>query len=229
MYRLPAANMDYAMTYFRPENKIPGRIFGGFTQSLGNARGSSLELFSYLPYTRLSLGARLPEGWSLQGCSVSDLWELNQFYTHNGGGLLLEALNLGQGLEDGRSLEEDYVLSGFFRKLDSFSLSYRGKLNAVLVAEKSDLGLNLSELLNGIKVLVTQPENLPWNVLSLAISQLTNDYQMDRVPVLFYPFKYVQIEGIPYEKQYHLWILNVQYANKYMEYMQKKYRISYER
>ena len=228
MYRLPAANMDYAMTYYRPENKIPDRIFGGFTQSLDNARGSSLELFSYLPYTRLSLGARLPDGWVMQRCSAADLWELNRFYTHNGGGLLLEALNLGQELQEGGILEEDYARSGFIRKLDAFSLRCRGELNAVLIAEKSDLGLNLSELLNGIKVLVTKPEKLRWNVLSLAISQLTSDYEMDRVPILFYPLEYVQRENIPYEKQYQLWILNVQYAGKYMEYMQNKFRIRYK-
>ena len=187
-----------------------------------------MDLFSYLSYTRLSLGTRLPEGWSLKECSTSDLWELNQFYAHYSGGLLLGALNFDQEVSDDQSLEEIYSRLGFLRKLKAYSLVYRSKLNAVLIVEKSDMGLNLSELLNGIKVLVTEPDNLPWNVLSIAISQLTSDYPMDRVPVLFYPLEYVKIKNIPHEKQYCLWIMDVQYANEYMEYMQRKFRIKYD-
>ncbi len=228
IYRLPSANMQYAMTYFRPENKIPDRIFGGFTKVLENTRGSSLDLFSYLPYTRLSLGAKLPEGWSLKVCSTSDLWELNQFYSHYSGGLLLDALGLGQEVSGAQSLEEIYSRLGFLKKLKAYSLVHEDRLKAVLIAEKSDMGLNLSELLNGIKVLVTEPDKMPWNVLSIAISQLTSDYPMDRVPILFYPLEYVKIENVPYEKQYQLWIMDVRYANEYMEYMQTKFRIKYD-
>jgi hypothetical protein len=93
---------------------------------------------------------------------------------------------------------------------------------------QSDLGLNFSELLNGIKILVTNPQGLPWNVLSTAIGKLTAGYHMERVPILFYPFEYVQAEDIPYEKRYQLWTLNVRYGQEYMEFMQRKFKISYE-
>jgi hypothetical protein len=76
--------------------------------------------------------------------------------------------------------------------------------------------------------LVTNPEDLPWNVLSIAISQLAGIYHMDRVPILFYPFDYVTAKKIPYEKQYQLWVLNVQHGNEYLEYMKKKFGIRYE-
>ena len=228
IYRLPSAKMQYAMTYFQPENKIPDRIFGGFTKALENTKGSSLDLFSYLPHTRLSLGARLPEGWSLKACSDSDLWELNQFYGHYSGGLLLDALGLDQEISGDQSLEKTYARYGYLRKLNAYSLVNGSTLSAVLIAEKSDMGLNLSELLNGIKVLVTEPDKMPWRVLSIAISQLASDYPMDRIPILFYPHEYVKIEYIPYEKKYQLWIMDVRYANDYMEFMQRKFRIKYE-
>jgi hypothetical protein len=51
---------------------------------------------------------------------------------------------------------------------------------------------------------VTNPEDLAWNVLSIAISQLAGIYHMDRVPILSYPFDYVTAKKIPYEKQYQL-------------------------
>ena len=92
----------------------------------------------------------------------------------------------------------------------------------------SDLGLNFSELLNGITILVTNPEGLPWNLLSTAVGKLAAAYDMEKVPVLFYPFEYVQAEDIPYEKRYQLWALNVRHGQDYMEFMQRKFKISYE-
>jgi hypothetical protein len=227
MCRLPSAHMDYMMLYFRPDNKFPDAVFGGFARELNDPRGCSLDLFGYLPYTRLSLGTKLPESWSLSESSEIDLWEFSRFYRHKSGGLLLDALSIeakGQGTE---TLEQVYAQAGLFRNCKLYSLRHRGKMHALLIANKSSLGFNLSELLNGIKVMVTIPEGLPWSVLSVAISQLTSEYQLARVPILFYPMSYVESNGIPCEKSYQLWVLNVQYGNEYMDYMQKKFRITY--
>ncbi len=228
MYRLPSANIDYVMSYFRPENRFPNIVFGGFARALKNPLGCSMDIFSYLPYTRLSLGTQLPEGWSLRECSALDLWELKRFYSYYSGGLLLDALGLAHEDSSNKSLEELFSQFGFLRKWKAYSLKSQQELNAVLIVNQSDLGLNLSELLNGIKILVTNPESLPWNVLSTAIAQLTDIYHTDRIPILFYPFDYVKAKNIPYEKQYQVWVLNVQYGNEYMEYMQRKFRISYK-
>jgi hypothetical protein len=66
IHRLPSAKMGYVLSYFRPENSFPDRVFGDFARVLKNRRGCSVDLFSYLPYTSLSLGTKLPEGWSLR-------------------------------------------------------------------------------------------------------------------------------------------------------------------
>jgi hypothetical protein len=109
--------MDYVMSYFRPENKFPNTVFGGFAKDTKDPQGCSMDLFSYLPYTGLSLGAQLPEGWFLKECSTSDLWELNNFYSHHSGGLLLEALGLMKEEDSSEeSLEEIYNRLGFLRK-----------------------------------------------------------------------------------------------------------------
>ncbi|RLB20693.1 MAG: pilus assembly protein PilZ, partial [Deltaproteobacteria bacterium] len=228
MHRLPSAKTEYMVSYFRPENKFPDRVFGGFARDLENPRGCSMDLFYYLPYTSLSLGAKLPIRWSLQESSGRDLWELHRFYNHYSGGLLLDALDLEKKGPVKEPLEEIYKRLGFLRKWRTYSLSHNGELNAVLIVDQSDLGFNLSELLNGIKILVTNPEGLPWNILSVAIAQLTGVYRMKRVPILFYPVEYVQNKKVPYEKQYQAWVLDVRYGNEYMEYMQKKFRISYK-
>jgi len=228
MHRLPSACMDYTMSYFRPENKFPDRVFGGFAREHNNPRGCSLDLFGYLPYTSLSLGTKLPDGWTLSLSSDRDLWEFEHFYMSHSGGLLLDAMGLRHTDAGQNSLEEVYRNLGLTRTWQTHSLKSSGKLTALLIVNHSDFGLNLSELLNGIKVLVSNSKILPWSVLSTAISQLAGEYEMERVPVLFYPMSYVEENEIPYEKRYQMWILNVQHGNEYLEYMQKKFRISYK-
>jgi hypothetical protein len=229
MYRLPSAGIDYVMAYFRPENSFPDRVFGGFARELGNPSECSTDLFAYLPYTRLSVGARLPEEWALEPCSPYHLWELRRFYDRCSGGLLLDALGLQEDLEppSDQDLKDAYGSQGFLREWTLYSLTRKGELHAVLLADRSDLGFNLSELLNGIKILVTRPDALPWSVLSTAISLLVGAYRAEEIPVLFYPTDYVAERSIPHEKSYNLWVLNVQSGNEYLEYMQKRFRISY--
>ena len=229
MRRLPSAEIDYVMTYFQPDNKIPYRLFGGFTEFLKDPRGSSLELFSYLHYTRMPLSSEFPTGWSLSECSTRDLWELSRFYNQYCGGLLLDALNLKQDNSGGKFLEELYRRLGFLRKIKTYSLKHEGELNAVLIDDQSDPGLNLSELLNCVKVLVTNLEGLPWEILSTAIGKLTHTYPtMERIPVLLCPTNYLKAQNMLHEKQYQLWILNLKYGNQYMEFMQRKFRIGYK-
>jgi hypothetical protein len=228
MHRLPSACMDYTICYFRPENKFPDRVFGGFAREHKNPRGCSLDLFAYLPYTRLSLGTKLPEGWTLSQSSERDLWEFEHFYMSQSGGLLLDAMGMRHTGVRQNSLQKTYAEMGLTRSWQIYSLKSNEKLCALLVVNHSDLGFNLSELLNGIKVLVANSKALPWSVLSTAISQLAGEFEMERIPVLFYPMSYVEENEIPFEKHYQMWVLNVQHGNEYLEYMQKRFRISYK-
>ena len=228
MHRLPSVKMGYAMSYFRPESKFPDRVFGGFARELKNPKACSLDLFSYLPYTTLSLGTRLPEGWSLQECSGLDLWELSQFYNQHSEGLFLEILRTDGNDSNEEGIEKLYNKFGFTREWKTYSLTSHGRLNAVLIVDRSNLGLNLSELLNSIKIVVTNQDNLPWDILSIAIGQLAHIYDKSKVPVLIYPMDYVNARQIPYEKKYQLWILDVRYGDEYMEFMQRKFRVKFD-
>jgi hypothetical protein len=229
IYRLPSAKVDYVFSYFQPENRFPNIVFGGFTRTLKNPKGSSLDLFSYLIYPTLSLGSRLPEGWLLQECSSLDLWELNRFYNHHSGGLLLDILQLGHKNSSGESIENLYDRLGFMRRWKAYSLTHYGELNAVLIVDQSNLGLNLSDLLNSIKILITDSEGLPWEILSTAINQLTGVYQTERVPILIYPSDYLEAKNAPYEtKKYLLWIFGAHLIRQFTEFLRRKFRLSYE-
>ncbi|HJX35011.1 MAG TPA: hypothetical protein VJ373_07530, partial [Desulfatiglandales bacterium] len=144
------------------------------------------------------------------------------------GGLALDAMGLEQNDADEERLEDIYGRLGLLRRWQVYSLVYKEEQYAVMIVNQSDMGINLSELLNCIKVIVTKPEDLSKDVLSIAVSNLVGGYKTDRVPVMFYPFSYVVDNNIPYEKTYQLWVINVDYANEFMEYMSKRFRINYK-
>jgi len=219
LYRLPAVGMDYMMFYFRPENRFPDHFFGGFARHLNNPRACSLDLFSYFNYPTSDVCQALPAGWSLDPFISSDGGELDRFYRNASRGLLLDVLRLGKDREDSESLSQLYARHGFTRRCDSFSLKENGTLKAVLIANRSDPGLSMSDFLNGIKILVNDAAGLPWEVLSVAVSQLTDLYRIDKIPLLVYPSSYLEAKGVPFEKQYNLWIMDVYYGREYGEYM----------
>ena len=227
IYRMRSSKSDYVMTYYRPEKKVPDRVFGSFTKRMNNLDICSVDTFPYLPYTTLSLGFSLPKGWTLSESSKQDLRELNRYYSFNSGGLLINSMGLLNEDSGGESVEETYARLGFFRKILAYSLKNEGRLSAVFILDQSEPGLNLSDLLNCIRVFVIQTESVSWELLSIAISQMASEYRTDRVPVLFYPFEYVKTHNIPYERLYNLWILNTSYDDEFLEYMQRKFRIGY--
>jgi hypothetical protein len=226
--RLPSAKIDYVFSYFRPENKFPDRVFGDFARALENSNGSSLDLFSYLVYPTLSMGARLPRGWFLQKCSSHDLFELGRFYDNYSGGLLLEVLGLGGKNSSDESLEKLYSSLDLIRRWTPYSLIHYGKLHAVLIVNQSSLGINFSELLNSIKVLITNSEGLPWEILATAINQLTGVYERERVPILIYPSDYLKANDVPFEtKKYLLWIYDARLIKQFTEYLHRRFGMGY--
>ena len=224
--RLPSANMDYLIIYYRPGNKFMEKIFGGFAREMANPQHCSLDLFTYLTYPTGTMSGQLPQGWSLRECSTSDLWEFGKFYKHRSGGLFWHVLNPGDGKEDG-SLEKAYAGAGFIRRWKLFALARAGNLKAFIVAEESDAGINLSNLLNGFKIFV-KDTSIPPDVIFTAVEDIAKTYPLESVPLLIYPDDYALEECNKYEnKQYFLWILDVQYVDEYLEYEERKFRVRF--
>jgi hypothetical protein len=227
MYQLSSANMDYVICYFRPENKFPDRVFGGFARELNNQQACSLDLFSYLTLPVTSPEKPLPNGWLLKESAPSDLWELEQFYKNNSGGLLLNILRLTDSDPVNDSVEKVFERLGFLRKWCTYSLIYQDNLKAVFVVEQSDLAINMSDLLNCIKVLVTDPAGMPPELLSTVASKLGGVYNLDKVTLLIYPAQYAESAGFYCKKRYQLWITDMRYSNQFMDFVQGKFRMQY--
>jgi hypothetical protein len=217
--RLPSAGMDHVMTYYQPNNDIIDRIFGNFTRYLKDLRGSSLDIFSYLLYEKNTTSRELPAGWKLRECSIADLVKLREFYEFSSGGLLLSAL----GLEiPSDSIKKSFARAGFKREYSTYCLCHEDKQTAFFVVNQSDIKLNLSDLINGIKIIVSEPDNLFWEILSAAVNCLADLYPEKNIPLLIYPSRYLTSLNVPEEKQYALWILQLRRSSDdYLAYMNK--------
>lgn len=226
-YTLPAAKMDYVMCFFRPENKFPDRVFGGFARDLNNPQGCSLDLFAYLTVDAKAAAVPLPDEWLLKEVSFTEMWELENFYRRTSGGLFLDVLK--RPLDPGEeSLQDVSKRHGLTRKWSIYGLFHENRPVCVLIVNQSDFGVNLSEILNSITVMVIEQDLLVWEALLAAVSQLAVVYGMDKVPLLIYPDTYVESKDIPCDKRYSMWVIDMRYSNLFLEFVQRKFRMKYE-
>ena len=224
-YRFSSGGMDYVMAYYQPENEAMNMIFGGFVEYLGNRQGSSLDLFSYMLLQKISFNHELPVEWLLRECCADDFRILKNFYEGHSGGLLLDAFGLDSPITP---LRESFTKAGFKRNLQTFCLYLEDKLAAFFIVNKSDLGLNLSDLLNGITIFIVNDKRLKWDIILAAINKLSFYYKEGHIPLLIYPSNYLSGQGISADKNYQLWIVkNDPYVEQYAEYMASKFRMRY--
>lgn len=226
LYRYPAIGMDYMLFYFRPENRFPDLFFGGFARHLRNPRACSLDCFAYLSHRTGNSQKPFPEGWQLSDFSIHHLPELERFYRNASGGLMLDALPFGSRPKNEVPIEEIYRQEGFMRQCSIHSLTQGESLKAVFIVNHSDVGLNLSELLNGIKAIVVDAAGLSWDVMTCALSHLSSGYATETIPILIYPASYPHDQGVAVDKQYLLWILDSQYGQAYLDYMENKTQLT---
>lgn len=215
-------HMNYLFCFFRPENRFPQKVFGGAVRSINDLKGCSVDSFAYFHYPRQRREIlALPEPWSVVDTAPSDLLELKGFYEFESGGLMLQALDLEPELIDLGELAGEYERIGLIRERRLFSLKKDGRLKAVIAINKSDIGLNMSDLTNCVQVIVVDPSDLPREVLQLSLSFLTTDCPAEEITVLLYPYTYLPAQGLHPEKTYTLWVLNTQYSDPYFDHVQR--------
>jgi hypothetical protein len=223
-YRYPSAHIDYLMCYFREENRFPARIFGGVARDIGNPKGSSVDVLSYLHLPEKEGGDE--EGFQIFPARAEDLEEARKFYEEVSGGLMLDALDLVGDPESGenRELDDEYAAQGFRRERRVFCLSEGGGLKAVISLTLSDMGLNLSNLTNCAHVIVIDGPGLRPGVLVSALRMLLGRYGALDVPILVFPAAYAEGADLPREKEYTLWVLDNDHGDGYFRSLDKTFR-----
>jgi len=225
VHRLPSAHMNYLMCYYRPQHKVYDHIYTKFVKELKKPQASSFDLFSYVSIRTNEIQDELPSGWSITPASIPDAWEFERFYHNTSGGLFCNILELGKTLGPD-SVEEVYKKMGFIRSIKPYSLKYKENLEALLILEESDIAINLSELLNAIKIIIMN-NNVTKEILYASIKFLINsNNKRTYLPLMIYPSNWINKEGISYEKLYYLWILDMHYGNEFIDYLGRKFRLN---
>ena len=214
--------MDYMIFYYRPENKFPDFFFGGICEKFNNPQKCSIDLFAYLNLNLDSYNNSLPKGWEVSECSIVDLRDFRRWYKHKSGGLLVDSFFLDKKVEGEEPIENTYERLGLHRSCSSYVIKYDGSNKAYIVVDKSDRGINLSDLLNTMKIFIKDTENLPWEILSQLIINIGGVYDSKVIPILVYPDYYVDNMNVKYDKKYCLWILDTQYGDDYPELLKHK-------
>jgi len=224
-YKLYSAHLDLILCYFRPENKFPMAVFGGAARRMKDPKAISLDTCACFHCREtFSNDLDVPEPWELNRTHPEDLMELETYYEHVSGGLMLNALGLEPDVFDQDDVSKEYKRMGFKKERYLYSLKKEGKLKAVAIVNISDIGLNLSELINCIKVIVLDPDDLPKDIFHLALSMLSSKYEQTEMHVLLYPVSYADSQSIAYEKLYTMFVINLQYYDAYLKFINRMLR-----
>lgn len=221
IHKLYSAHLEYVCCYFRPDNKFPNRVFGGVAKHIDNPKGCSLDRFAYFHYKRSSLKWDLMDPWLLTKASPDDLKELESFYEYYSSGLMLNAMDLEPSMLEFDELSKEFKKLGFKRERHLFALKKNNAVKAIIVVNTSDIGLNMSDITNCLKVIVIDENDLPKDTLYLLLSLLSVKFEQAEIPVLLFPVSYAEKQFIPSERIYSLWVLNLQYLDQYFRFCDK--------
>ncbi len=224
-HRLYSLHMDYMMCYYRPDNKFPSRVFGGAARNIDDPKGCSLDDFAYQQFNNPQRStSELPEDWRITDTQSEDLQELAGFYEHISGGLMLEALDLKPEKLGCQELSREYAKIGLTRERKLLSLKHNNQLKAVFLVNRSDVGLNLSDITNCVKAFVTDSQDFSAEIFEAAIAEIAAITEKRDFPTLIYPAVYADENDIPYEKTYNIWVCSLQYSDAYFRYLKRLVR-----
>ena len=97
-------------------------------------------------------------------------------------------------------------------------------MKAIITAVISDVGLNLSDLTNCIKVFALDPKGVPSDVINTISSYLSRQFQQKEMAILLFPAAYADEQNIVYEKLYNLWVCRVKSSDEYFRYLNRLLR-----
>jgi hypothetical protein len=145
-------DLEYCKIFYRPENRWPARVFGGFARNISDPQISDLRLFSYftLP-TDSDLIPAVP-GIEVVEADADQLAIAERYFVAKERGLILKANDLSRGGLQLSELDREFADIGLQRRRRVLFASDRGVPVGFALAEVSSPGLNLSELLSSFTI-----------------------------------------------------------------------------
>ena len=138
---------------------------------------------------------------------------------------MTQAFDLRSAKNDLEDLSRVYADKGFHRARKIYALRWRDELAAIIELNMTDLGLNMSDLTNCIRVIIVQEALIQQKVMARILHSLAFCFfKSDTVPVLLFPARLHTLLPFRKEKNYDLWILNLEYSDQYIEYLSRYYK-----
>jgi hypothetical protein len=219
---LNSIKMSYVFCYFRPENKFPNHIFGGAAKNIRNPKKCSIDRFAYFHFRKIGQSeCTLPVGWHLDPVTENDLRDLECHYEEQSGGLMIHALDLSADNHDISETEAAFSQIGLVRSRHLYSLKKADELKAIVMINFADMGLNMSDLTNSIKIIILKREEMSYPIIQASLLELFNLLRIDEMPVLAYPAESAEDLGVPIEKLYNLWIFDLNFMDDYFRYLKR--------
>jgi hypothetical protein len=102
-------------------------------------------------------------------------------------------------------------------------------LMAGFIVNQADPGLNLSQLFSSVTLLVIDTEGFPWVLLSGFLSSMMGHHYTHDIPILIYPSDSAKGKILSQENHYEMWILNAQYGEEYLDFIEKRFRLGFSK
>lgn len=217
------AHLRYVYCYYRPDNRFPSRIFGGFAREHGDQSSCSLDSFGYTRFTTGGAEEAVPAPWEFEASTPFDLSEVVRHYRHVSGGVLTRAFDLEGGGEQEDELAQKYRELGFRKEKYRYSLRKGGSLKAFFLVNVTDAGFNMAELTNCVTLIVLD-EEVPAQVMRLCLERVSRHYEGGSMALLTLPDAYPGRLGLPLEKNYLLWVLDMHYSDDYFRFCERLFR-----
>jgi hypothetical protein len=218
---LASNRMKYILNYYQAEKKFSRRLWGGAARRIDAPQNCSEHLFTYLRIRKPAASSQVPltGAYRLHPCRPKDLRRLQQAYTQDGGDLMLAALDFVPERMTAQTLTQEYRRLRLHRTRRLFTIKRRTKLEAVVMVIQTDAGLNLSDLLNNIQVLVMPDSEMPAAALQQVLQLLAEPFDQEEIAVMLYPHHYARDHFLDGKRQYTLWVLNTESSDAYFSYI----------
>jgi len=221
-YQNHSAKLKYVVCHFRSNNRFPNRVFGKFTQKVGDSSISAVYPLAYIDYAKKkNPNNNLTSEITIEKAEYEDLLELKHSIGEEYGKLIFHAMDFEQELYNTDELALEYKKIGFNREKFLFSVKVFGQVKAVVLLLISDLGLNLSNLTRCIYFFVVDQHDFSDSYFYAVLNYIQSYYQDVQIPVLIFPVSYADSYNILYSKIYNFWIFDTNYLDTFLRFVQK--------
>ena len=122
---------------------------------------------------------------------------------------MTKAFDLTPDTFEDSTVAKEYEASGLKRNRYLYAVRYGLELKALVEVQDTNYGLNLSELTSAVYIYILDEKMITPKVLNFIQCMISVKTQCENATVMLYPNSYAKRYQIPVDKEYNIWILNL--------------------